>query len=159
MWWSEILAKIPELGLKMSLSEEQGFKVLPLISTRILISKPAAEVLNHFPGNRESHTKMQGQEYQAKVVCFPHLPLITQRMRPKHGGGEQELFGKHRTLKLCRLGRLLSPGLCSSGFSLLNQMMEPWQVPVAPFLSIRSLVRKGWFPSICFSFWAPCCDK
>lgn len=85
MWWSEILAKIPELGLKMSLSEEQCFKVLPLISILILISKPAAEVLNHFPGNRESHTKMQGQEYQAKVVCFSHLPLITQRMMPKHG--------------------------------------------------------------------------
>lgn len=131
MWWSEILAKNPELGLKMSLSEEQCFKVLPLISILILISKPAAEVLNHFPGNRESHTKMQGQEYQAKVVCFSHLPLITQRMMPKHGGGEQELFGKHRTLKSCRLGRLLSPVLCSWGFSPFNQVTEPWQEKVA----------------------------
>lgn len=96
-------------------------QVLPLISILILISKPAAEGLNHFPGN----TKIQGQEYQAKVVCFSHLPLITQRMVPKHGGGEQELFGKHRTLKSCRLGRLLSPALCSLGFSPFNQMVEP----------------------------------
>lgn len=57
--------------MKMSSSEEQCFKVLPLISTLILISKPAAVVLNHYPGNREPRTKCKGKRVRQRLVVFP----------------------------------------------------------------------------------------
>lgn len=45
---------------KVSLSVEQCYKVLPLISIMILISEPPSEILSRFLGGRKAEPKYKG---------------------------------------------------------------------------------------------------
>lgn len=135
------------MGLKMSSSEERSFKVLPLICVLILISKPAAEVLNHLPGNRDSQNARA--ELLGKGCLFFHLPEDNATMWRR----EQQLFGKHRAQKSSVLGRLLLPCCILQDFPLLIKQcsldrteQQPSSCTIIPIGQI--LLGKGNFLSV-----------
>lgn len=125
----------------MSSSEEQCFKVLPLISTLILISKPAAAALSHYPGNREPHTECKGKRIRQRLFVFPSAsdyPEINAKIQRRRA----EALWQAWTLKSNVLGRLLPSMLLSLESPLLIKEValtgeSSSQVPAPSFLSIR----------------------
>lgn len=145
----------------MSSSEEQCFKVLPLISTLILISKPAAAALSHYPGNREPHTKCKGKRIRQRLFVFPSAsdyPEINAKIQRRRA----EALWQAWTLKSSVLGRLLPSMFLSLEFPPFNQggsldrrKQQPGSCTVFPIN--QTLLGNGRFLSICFSLGAPHC--
>lgn len=120
MWWSEILAKTLWVGFEVHQKNSASRSFI--WSAYWFSFQPAAEVLNHFPGNRESHTKCKGKSVRQRWFVFPSAsdyPENNAKIWRRRAGA----LWQAQNSKVTQTGETSFPVLCSSGFPPFNQMM------------------------------------